>query len=383
MNKSKVAILRCDTYDDEQVYEAVKTGVDLIGGISSFVSPRETIVLKPNVLFGTDPSKCVTTHPSVFMAAGKLIKNTKATVYYGDSPSFRKCEWNMKRADLKQVADELGIRMADFDNGRPVSHNDALLIKGFVIANGVLDSDGLISLPKLKTHALTRFTGAIKNQFGCVPGLLKGQYHIKLPDPYDFATMLVDLNTLIKPRLYIMDGIIAMEGNGPRSGKPKKLSVLLFSSDPIAIDSIACKIINLDPESVPTSKPGEQANLGVYHYESIELVGENIESFIDENFEVIRTPPVPSSSGRMKTFIKNRISPRPAIDMAKCTICGTCVEMCPVDPKAVDWHRGDKSKSPSYKYGRCIRCYCCQESCPEGAIAVDNPLLGRIFFPLQ
>ena len=383
MNKSKVAVIRCDTYDEEQVYEAVKVGVDLIGGISSFVSPEETIVLKPNVLFGTDPAKCVTTHPSVFKATGKLIMKTEATVCYGDSPSFRKCEWNMKRANLKQVADELGIRLADFDNGRSVSHNDALLIKSFVIANGVLDSDGLVSLPKLKTHALTRFTGAIKNQFGCVPGLLKGQYHIKLPDPYDFATMLVDLNTLIIPRLYIMDGIMAMEGNGPRSGKPKQLSVLLFSSDPIAIDSIACKIINLDPESVPTSKPGEQANLGVYHYESIEVVGENIESFIDENFEVIRTPPVPSSSGRMKTFIKNRISPRPAIDMAKCTICGTCVEMCPVDPKAVDWHKGDKSKSPTYKYGRCIRCYCCQESCPEGAIAVDNPLLGRIFFPLK
>lgn len=382
MNKSKVAILRCDTYDEEQVYEAVKVGIDLIGGISSFVSPGEIIVLKPNVLFGTDPEKCVTTHPSVFKATGKLIMDTKATVYYGDSPSFRKCEWNMKRANLKHVADELGILQADFDNGRSVSHKDALLIKSFVIANGVLDSDGLVSLPKLKTHALTRFTGAIKNQFGCVPGLLKGQYHLKLPDPYDFATMLVDLNTLIKPRLYIMDGIIAMEGNGPRSGKPKKLSVLLFSSDPIAIDSIACKIINLDPESVPTSKPGEQANLGVYHYESIEVVGGNIESFIDENFEVIRTPPVPSSGGSVKTFIKNRISPRPAIDIAKCTICGTCVEMCPVDPKAVDWHKSDKSKPPTYKYGRCIRCYCCQESCPEGAIAVDNPRLGRIFFPL-
>ena len=117
--------------------------------------------------------------------------------------------------------------------------------------------------------------------------------------------------------------------------------------------------------------------------ESIEVVGENIESFVDENFEVIRTPPVPSSGGRMKTFIKNRISPRPAIDLVKCTICGTCVEMCPVDPKAVDWHKGDKSKSPTYKYGRCIRCYCCQETCPEGAISVDNPLLGRIFFPLK
>ena len=383
MNIAKVALVRCDTYDEEQVYEAVKAGVDLLDGISHFVRPGERIVLKPNVLIGTDPQKCVTTHPSVFKAAGRLIQNANATVYYGDSPSFGKCERNMKRANLKQVADELGIILADFDSGKTVSHKEALLVKSFIIANGVLDSDGLVSLPKLKTHPLTRFTGAIKNQFGCIPGLLKSQYHVKLPDPYDFATMLVDLNTLIRPRLYIMDGIMAMEGNGPRSGKPKKLGILLFSSDPIAIDSIACKIIDLDPELVPTLKPGERASLGVYHYDNIEVVGGKIESFIDVNFEVIRTPPIPSSGGRVKTFIKNRICPRPAIDIIKCTNCGTCVKMCPVNPKAVDWHKGDKSKPPMYKYGRCIRCYCCQESCPEGAVAVDNPLLGRIFFPLK
>ena len=150
-------------------------------------------------------------------------------------------------------------------------------MKKLIIANGVLDCDGLISLPKLKTHGLMRFTGAVKNQFGCIPGFLKGQYHVKLPDPYDFATMLVDINTLIKPRLYIMDGITAMEGNGPRSGKPKQLNVLLLSTDPIALDATACKIINLNPEFVPTSKLGEKAGLGTYHTENIEIVGEQID----------------------------------------------------------------------------------------------------------
>ena len=380
MNKSKVALVRCDTYDEEKVAKAVQHGFDLLGGIAQFAKPGEKIVLKPNVLIGSKPEKCVTTHPAVFKAVGRLLREAGASVSYGDSPSFGKCESNIRKSGLKEAGDELGLSLADFDSGRPASHKDALLVKSFVIANGVLDSDGLVTLPKMKTHPLPRFTGAVKNQFGCIPGLLKSQYHVKLPDPYDFATMLVDLNTLIRPRLCVMDGIIAMEGNGPRGGKPKKMSVLLLSGDPIAIDATACRIIDLNPEAVPTCTAGEKAGLGTYHSENIEIVGEDIESFLDRSFEVIRTPPTPCTSGRVRSFVKNRICEKPVIDEAKCNKCGTCVRMCPVEPKAVDWHNGDKSRSPTYRYDRCIRCYCCQENCPEGAVYVESPVLGKIFF---
>lgn len=380
MSKSRVALMRCETYDDDEVYKAVRSGIDLLGGVSQFAKPGERIVLKPNVLRGSSPDKCVTTHPAVFKAAGTVLKEIGATVYYGDSPSFGRCEPNVRKADLKRVADESGFILADFDSGRAVSHKDSLLVKSFVIANGVLDSDGLVNLPKLKTHPLVRFTGSVKNQFGCIPGLLKSQYHVKLPDPYDFAAMLVDLNTLVRPRLCVMDGIVAMEGNGPSNGKPKRMSVLLLSSDPIAVDATACRIIALDPEAVPTSKLGEKAGLGTYHSENIEIVGEDIQSFLDRSFEVIRTPPAPCASGRLRAFVKNRICERPVIDEVKCTRCGICVRLCPVEPKAVDWHTGDRSRSPTYRYDRCIRCFCCQENCPEGAVFVERPLMGRICF---
>ena len=380
MNKAKVALVRCDTYNDEQVFEAVQAGVNLLGGISKYVQEGERIVIKPNVLIGTSPENHVSPYTSAFRAVGVTLKEANVIPYYGDSPAFGKCETNMRRAKLKQVADELGIRLADFDKGKAVTHSSALLNKRFVIANGVLESDGLISLSKLKTHGLTRFTGAIKNQFGCVPGIRKAQFHVKMADPYDFATMLVDLTTLIKPRLYIMDGIMAMEGNGPRSGKPKKIGVLLFSVDPVALDAVACKIIDLDPEFVPTSKPGEIAGLGTYHYENIEVVGEDIESIINKDFKVIRKLPIPTSSGRIRTFIRNQLCPKPAIDKTICTNCGTCVRHCPVNPRAVNWHTGDESQLPTYKYDRCIRCFCCQEMCPEGAICIRETLLGRVFF---
>ncbi len=362
MIKSKVAVVKCQSYDEKLVLEAVTRGVDLLGGTGAFVKPGEKIVLKPNVLIGSDPDKAVTTHPSVFKSVGLLFQKAGAVIQYGDSPSFGSCESNMRRSGLKQVGDEAGFQVADFDHGREISHPKALLVKKFTLANGVLDSDGVFSLPKLKTHGLTRFTGAVKNQFGCVPGFLKGQFHAKLADPHVFSTMLVDINTFIRPRLYVMDGIEGMEGNGPRNGISRHLGVLLLSKDPIALDAVACKLINLNPEFVPTSKPGEKSGLGTYHYENIDILGELIEPLIVKDFQVVRKAVPAASSGKVRTFIKNQITPRPVIDAAKCSACGTCIEMCPVGLTALDWKQLKTGKKiPRHHYNKCIRCYCCQE----------------------
>jgi uncharacterized protein (DUF362 family)/NAD-dependent dihydropyrimidine dehydrogenase PreA subunit len=379
LRKSKVALVKCTTYDKNEVIKAVRTGIDLLGGIFTFVKPGDKVVLKPNVLIGTSPDNGVTTNTAVFRSAVVLLKEAGAVVSYGDSPAFGKCEGNMKRAGLKSIGDEMNLKLADFDSGREISHRNAILIKKFIIANGVLDSDGIVSLPRFKTHGFMRFTGAVKNQFGCVPGLLKSQYHVKLPDPYDFAKMLVDLNTLIKPRLYILDGITAMEGNGPRSGKPKQLNVILLSHDPIALDATACRIVNLNPELVPTNQAGESAGLGTYQSENIEILGGTIDSFIDHEFEIDRTAPVHTSGGRFGAFLKNRITSKPVIDKTRCNLCGVCVKMCPVHPKAINWYECDDSLPPKHNYNLCIRCFCCQETCPTGAISIETPLLGRLY----
>jgi uncharacterized protein (DUF362 family)/NAD-dependent dihydropyrimidine dehydrogenase PreA subunit len=376
---SKIVIIRCGSYAPDEVTAAVKKGIGLLGGAGAFAKTGEKILLKPNWLMAQPPEKCVTTHPAVFRAVAEAFQSMGAKLSYGDSPAAQSPEATSRKTGFTAVATELNIPLADFRAGKEIIYHEARQNKVFTIANGVLESDGVVSLPKLKTHGFMKLTGCIKNQFGCIPGALKGEFHVKLQDPADFARMLVDLNAFVKPRLYIMDGIMGMEGNGPMGGDPVKMNVLLFSADPVALDATVCRMIGVDPALSLTITCGAEAGCGVFGESEIELLGDPLESFMKSDFKVNREPIV-SSTGR-KGFAKlfsGIIVPRPVIVEAKCVRCGVCVKMCPVSPKVVDWHDDDKTKPPSYDYDRCIRCYCCQECCPEGAIVIKKPLLRKI-----
>ena len=261
---SEVAIIYCGSYEYSEVKMAVERGFALIGGPSAFVRPKEKILLKPNWLSADPPEKCVTTHPSVFKAVSEVLQSAGAELSYGDSPAFQSPEAAAIRTGISAIAEELKIPLADFKSGKEIHFNEGHQNKKFTIANAVLENDGVISLPKMKTHGFQRVTGAVKNQFGCIPGTLKGEFHVKVPDAYTFAKMLIDLNSYISPRLYIMDGIHAMEGNGPRGGNPKKMNVLLFSRDPIALDATMCRLINLDPALSLTNKAGMEMGAGTF-----------------------------------------------------------------------------------------------------------------------
>lgn len=376
--KSKVAIVRCNSYDKDEVRLAVTRGIELLGGAGNFVRKGEKILLKVNLLVGEVPEKSVNTHPAVFRSVAEIFASKGAIISYGDSPGFGTPHAAAKKCGIADVAEELKIELADFKEGREVFYEEGIQNKKFFIANGVLDSDGIISLPKLKTHALERFTGSIKNQFGCVVGMRKGEFHVKLPDATDFARMLVDLNNCVKPRLYIMDGVVAMEGNGPRSGSPRPLNVLLFSTDPVALDATASRIINLNPLYVPTTLLGAESGAGTFMEKEIEIVGDELNDFICKDFNVVRTPVKTVKKSQVVSFLTNRLVAKPVIIPDKCTQCGTCVQSCPVEGKAVNWSDGDRTKAPVYDYNKCIRCYCCQEMCPEGAIILKDPMIIRV-----
>lgn len=377
--KSKVAVIRCEDYQESAVRKAVRKGLEQLGGIGEFGKPGEKLLLKPNLLSGRSPERMVTVHPLVFKAVAEVFQESGFQLTYGDSPSLSVPENVSRKAGLFSVAEAMGIPLADFQKGVKISYPQAQIAQQLKLAPGVLEADGMISIAKMKTHALTRITGAVKNQFGCVPGLLKGEFHVKMPDIFKFSAVLVDICTFLKPRLYIMDGIWAMEGNGHSSGTPRQMKVLLFSTDPVALDAVFCRLIHLKPEFVPFMKIGENAGLGTYLTNQIEILGDELEELIQPDFKVVRRPADRFITSRyFPTFLKNQISPKPVINKDLCIKCGACVEACPVIPKAVNWSTSDHRQVPVYDYKHCIRCYCCQENCPYKAIFVETPWLGKL-----
>jgi uncharacterized protein (DUF362 family)/NAD-dependent dihydropyrimidine dehydrogenase PreA subunit len=376
--KAIVALVRCENYDYASVSAAVEKGLDLLGGAGQFTAPGEKILLKPNILTGDSPDKCIGPHPVVFKAVAEAFQKAGAALSFGDSPGFGNPRGNARKAGFLEIADAMDIPFADFENAEILHNPDGKLVNKFEIAKGVVESDGLVSISKLKTHALTRITGAIKNQFGCIPGPRKAEFHSVMPNAQQFSMMLADLNLLLKPRLYIMDGIMAMEGNGPRNGNPRAMNALLFSTDPVALDSMVCKMIDLDPKLVEPLVAGEEFGLGTTR--NITIVGDPVEDFINLEFDVNRSPvPTTTDTSFLSTgFMRRYSAPRPTINPEACIRCGTCVKVCPVEPKALSWTNESHAEPPVYDYAKCIRCYCCQEMCPENAIYVRIPLLGKL-----
>lgn len=376
---AKVALVRCENYGDAA--KATKTAISLLGGIDTFASKDEKLLLKPNFLTKCPPEKACTTHPEVFRGVAEcLLESGFSNLSYGDSPGHGDTAAISKECGVMDVAEELKIPLADFTKGQTVVYPEGKAAKEFIIANGVCDCDGIINVCKMKTHMLERITGAQKNIFGCVFGFNKGASHVKYPTATSFAKMLADLNLMLKPRLHVMDGVMAMEGNGPQSGTPKKMGVILASSDSVALDTLFASLVHLDPSLVPTNVIGDMYGVGTSDKEKIEVVtvdgtitvDEAVKLYGDKDFDVYRGEADKGEISFLRPF-KKIIRRRPKIDKNLCVACGICVKSCPVEGGAL--HFKKIGKAPVYDYDKCISCYCCQEMCPKKAIyAYQNPI---------
>ena len=375
--KSKVVLLPCGEYDEEKVYTLLKQGLYLVGGVEALIPKDAKILLKPNLLKRAEVEKAVITHPVVVGAFARILReNGYEQIVLADSCGHGTTQAVIRGTGMDTYLEKYQIPAIDYSEGIKVDYPQGIQAKEFILPKELLEQNCVISLSKMKTHALERITGAVKNSYGFVYGFHKAKGHTQYPSADSFARMLIDLNKCVAPKLYVMDGIVAMEGNGPGSGDPVQMNVMLMSTDPVALDSVFSRLVYLKPEMVPTNYHGEKMGLGTWKEEEITLLTPNGEISMSEavkrygnpQFNVDRTEVRKNIWTRMAGAL-NIFQKKPYIEEDKCKKCGICVEACPVEGKALQFKNG-RRKPPVYNYHKCIRCFCCQEMCPHKAIQV-------------
>lgn len=379
----KVALLKCEEYDVDLIGKKLREGFELLGGDSflrSLIPYNSKVLLKPNMLSIEKAGSPVITHYSVFEAVIRILKDYSNNIGFGDSPGFGDSKKAAERSGLLGIAEKYNICFEDFKDSVHVKLDNSILCKSWNIAKAAYEADVVISLPKLKTHGMAYYTGAIKNQFGCVPGTQKATWHTRMPDANNFCKMLLDLNTVVGTDFAILDGIIAMQGNGPKNGEPYNLNSIVMGKSMTAVDSVGVRLIGYDnPLDIPVLKEAYDYKWGIVLPKDIEVLGEKIEALKAKDFKLCRKGGnFYFISPAVTNFLRGMIAPYPSLLDNKCIGCKRCMEVCPENPKAISMINNKNKKVPAWKMDQCIRCFCCQELCPVGAIEVKYNRLGKI-----
>lgn len=380
----KVSITRCKEYDLPKVYNALKESLARVDGVHKLVGQRKKVLLKLNLLSASQgPEKAVNTHPVVARALVDFFqRDCGCEVYIGDScGSLRSGSTNkaFKVTRLDEVTHETGARWVNFDQDKHLEvKKDGAILKGFRMARTVKDVDLVVSVPKLKTHGLTQYTGAIKNTLGVIPANGKKNVHIQAPKPSNFAQALVDVYEEVKPHLTVMDAIIGMEGNGPNAGAPRKVGLLIASTDGVALDAVASRIIGYDPLAIPTIRYAEERGLGTADLKKIHVLGEKI---ADVSLPDFKKPYNPAQDFALKylpdavfaKFFDISTSATSSVYQPNCTRCYACVRNCPAGAMSTPEGKVVVDKE------KCIGCFCCDEVCDYKAIVMERHTVGKVF----
>ncbi|MCD6322557.1 MAG: DUF362 domain-containing protein [Clostridiales bacterium] len=368
-----VSLHKCSSYDDDKVYEALKIALLDLGGLESMISEGNVVALKPNLLLPQSPDNCATTHPSIVGAAGRLVKEAGGIPIIVESPGglYNKTILKIlyKSCGVSAVCKKYGIELNFNTDVIKKTENCLGRKRSFNMLRPLVEADFIINLSKLKTHRMMVFTGAVKNMFGSIAGIEKATHHMNMPDYNAFADNIIDICETIKPGLSIMDGILAMEGNGPSAGNPRRLDVIVASKNPYLVDMAAHDIINLDVDDSYILYQAKKRGVDLEYI----AVGDDISEFVCPDFSI----PFKKSMGITKKGILNRgfmtyFKSKPVVDKNVCIGCAICKNNCPAEAIVM------KNGIPNFDYKNCIRCFCCQELCPEHAISIKDSFLIKL-----
>ena len=359
----KVAIVDCDSYERKQVDDAVKKAINDIG---FKIEPDKKVMIKPNVLGQHLPEEHITTHPSVIEAIVRIFKEADCRVIIAESSGFYKDGGTNKAlsmSGMEKIAEKYSIPLVNLESKpiQQIEDEKAVIYKGPHISKAVFDADLVINAPKLKTHVFMKYTGAVKNLFGTIPGGQKQKLHAFAQTPAKFGQLLVDIYQNIKPQLNIMDAIVGLEGNGPGStGIPKPTNLILASKSAPALDIVACEIIGYNPLDIFTNKYCIERKL--VNKDDIEIIGK-------KKLVNYKKPISASAVPRpLISWFMSKASMYPYAIKKKCIKCRVCEKVCPVSAISLNPY-------PKINKDKCINCYCCHEMCPEGAMNLKGSAL--------
>lgn len=373
-----VAAVKCASYDENEIKNALEAVLSPIGGLD-WVDVGMKIAIKANLVTFAKPEEAVTTHPILIRELIKMLKEKGAEVVVGDSPgglynaAFLNKVYSV--CGLESVTAVGGILNRDFSLTE-VKYPDAKVLRSFTYTAYLDSCDAIIDFCKLKTHGMMGMSAAAKNMFGVIPGTMKPEYHFRFPNHEDFARMIVDIDEYFssKIKLCIADAIVGMEGNGPTAGTPREIGCLLASKSPHMLDMVCAKIIGLSESEIPTLQAARERGLIPDDINRMKIFGDTDSMVIPDykNIAVKRSLLFDNKSKLFGKVARRALEAKPVVKKNLCKSCQKCKQICPAQAiKMVD-------NKPVIDRKKCIKCFCCQEFCPFAAMVVHRPVLAKI-----
>lgn len=345
------------------------------------LTKNSKVLIKPNLLAKHSPSTAITTHPAVLRQVILALHSRGVTdITVADSPGGVYGAQIMadiyKVCGIADVCNELGVKMYTECKWQ-VKTSQGIICREWNFIEPVCQADFIINMPKMKTHMMMGVSCAVKNMYGCIPGLQKAELHLRFPHKDNFAQMLVDMSLATAPSMNIVDGILAMEGDGPAGGTPKLCGVVLSSDDAFMLDLAVIKLLGFEYTEVPYLQRAVERGLCPKEYDLQDLQGDVLSPFVNYQkpsgyANIDFSGKIPRLLRPLAAMLLKSAAPRPIINTVKCIGCGKCGEICPA--RAIDIN----NKKASIDKQKCIRCFCCHEVCPIKAIKVKSSKLLKL-----
>jgi uncharacterized protein (DUF362 family)/Pyruvate/2-oxoacid:ferredoxin oxidoreductase delta subunit len=368
-----VSVEPCSSYNPEKTYLALQKALQAI----RFKAPRGSkVLLKPNIIAQNTPDQATTTHPGIVEALCRFFTDHNCSISIGDSSAFYQgggTAAGLDSSGIAAVAKKYGAALVPFETTRLRKITSGAYLNPFYVTEAVFDHDLVVNLPKLKVHRLARYTGAIKNMYGCVVGGTKQIYHKQFQHKDNYQELwggpIVDVYEAVSPGLTVMDAVIGLDKDGPAAnGEPRFTGLILASESGPALDVIACRIIGFDPAWVPAVR---------------EAIGRKLVTPGDitvkgtiPSIPYAKLPDLKIATGmlqRVDDYFFDQFIVSPAINRKKCTRCDACITGCAV--KAISY---DRDRLPVIDGGSCIHCYCCESYCGQGAISLKGSAVNML-----